>query len=272
MSPTAVFGGKQNRFYEIGDGSGGLAISNLHYAAAKALGFTLAYIPKKVEKAGLSQLYRSLCGSAAGFTLTSPFKTEIIMMLDAIDDDASAIGACNVIACEKGRFKGYNTDWVAIRNVLKRKGLKPVRNRALVIGTGATARASLYSLWRLGFTRMILSGRNQASSGAIVKGLGFIMGVDAVSLPYLEAFKSLELRGFDVIVNATPLGRKEGEDPTLAAAMPADGTILDLALSSSPTRLAKRAVEAGCKIIGGEEVAAEEALLDVHVWAGSALP
>ncbi len=272
MSRTAAFAGKQNRIYGIGDGSGGFAISNFHCAAAKAAGFTLAYIPKKVKKAGLFESYRSLCRNAAGFAVTSPFKTEILMMLDTIDDDARTIGACNVIACEEGRFKGYNTDWVAIRNVLKRRGMKPVRNNALVIGIGATARASLYSLWRLGFTRMILSGRNPASSGAIVKGLGFIMGVDAVSLPYPDAFKSLDLRGFDVIVNATPLGRKEGGDPTLAAALPLDVTILDLALSPSLTPLAKRAMEAGYKVVEGEMVAAEEAFLDIRVWAGGALP
>jgi shikimate dehydrogenase len=136
----------------------------------------MIYIPKKVERADLAATHCSLCPSAAGLAVASPHETEVPMLLDAIDDDAKSIGACNAIGCEGVRFKGYSTDWIAVRNVLKRRATKPVQNRALVIGIRAAARASLYALWRLGFSRMTMAGRNEASSLAIVKGLGFAMG------------------------------------------------------------------------------------------------
>jgi shikimate dehydrogenase len=269
MSRTAAFTGKQNRFYEIGDGSVGYAVADLHYAAAKEQGFQMAYVPKKVDRADLAATYRSLCGDAAGFVVTSPYKTDILMLLDAIDDDARSVGACNVIGCEAERFKGYNTDWVAVKNVLKERETRPVQNRALVIGTGAAARASLYALWRLGFSRMTMAGRNQASSLAIVRGLGFVMGVDASAIPYPDAMGSLDLGSFDVLINATPLGTKEGEDPIMGASLPQKLTVVDLALPSKEAALVRRATESGCITVPGGEVAAEQARLDIEAWTGS---
>jgi shikimate dehydrogenase len=268
MSRNAAFGGKQNRFYEIGDGSAGLAVANTHYAAAKEQGFQMTYIPKKVERSDLASTYRSLRESAAGFAITSPYKSDILMLLDSIDDDARTVGACNVIGCEAERFKGYNTDWVAIRNVLRKRTMKPVLNKALVIGTGAAARASLYALWRLGFTKMTMAGRNEASTQAIVRGLGFVMGVDASAILYPDALKSLDLGAFDVIVNATPLGTKEGEDPTMGAPMSQSLTVVDLALPPKETALVRRGNDSGCVVVPGGEVAAEQARLDIQAWVG----
>lgn len=243
-------------------------MASMHYAAAKEQGFQMTYIPRKVERADFAATYRSLCASAAGFAVTSPYKTAVLMLLDAIDDDARSIGACNVIGREGERFKGYSTDWMAIRNLLKRRATKPVQNRALVIGTGAAARASLYALWRLGFSRMTMAGRNEASSLAIVRGLGFVMGVDASAIHYPEAMGSLDLSSFDVLVNATPLGSREGEDPALGAPLPQMMTVVDLALPSEEAALVRRATESGCVVVKGGEVAAEQARLDIEAWAG----
>jgi shikimate 5-dehydrogenase len=268
MSRAAAFAGKQSRFYEIGDGSAGFAVANFHYAAAKEQGFQMTYIPKKVERADLATTYRSLRESAAGFAITYPYQSDILMLLDAIDDDARSVGACNVIGCEAERFKGYNTDWVAIRNALKKRATKPVQNRALVIGTGAAARASLYALWRLGFTRMTLAGSNETGGQAIVRGLGFVMGVDATAIPYPDGLRSLDLGAFDIFVNATPVGTKEGEDPTLGALIPQSLTVVDLALPPKETELVMRATNSGCVVVPGGEVAAEQARLDIQEWAG----
>jgi shikimate dehydrogenase len=271
MSRTAALACKQNRFYEIGDGSAGFSLANIHCAAAKEQGFQMTYIPRKVDRADLAASYRSLCAGASGFAITSPYKTEILMLLDAIDDDARSVGACNLIGCESERFKGYNTDWVAVRNVLKRRETRPVQNTALVIGTGAAARASLYALWRLGFTRMTMAGRNEASSLAIVRGLGFVMGVDASAKVYPDAVKSLDLGSFDVLINATPMGTREGEDPTMGAHLPQRMTVVDLALPSKETALVTRATDSGCVVVPGGEVAVEQARLDIETWAGKPL-
>ncbi len=269
MSRTAAFGGKQNKFYELSDGSLGYALANLHYAAAKELGFGLTYIPKKAAIGGLEPLYKDLCSGAAGFAVASPFKTEILMLLDSVDDDARTIGACNLVVCDEGGFKGVNTDWASIHGLLKTRGFRPKNNDALVIGTGATARASLYALWRLGFTRMRLAGRSAPRAQSISNGLGFVMGADVIPVEYPGAISSLEMDRFDVVVNATPLGRN-GEDPLLGRPLGPGLSIIDLVLTSTETPLVGRSAEVGRLVLRGVDVAKAEARLDVRAWTNLA--
>ena len=271
MSRADAFAGRQGRYYEIGDGSTGLAVANFHYAAAKEAGLRLTYVPKKVTPSEFTSTYRSLCGEADGFVIIPPYKTLLLMLLDAIDADARSIGACNVVVCEGGRFKGYNTDWMAIRRPLSERDLRPHLNRALVIGTGAMARASLYALWRQGFTRMTMAGRNAARTNAVVSGLGFVMGVDARSAPFPGSASSIDLSSYDLVVNATPFGGTAAEDPLGDRRLQAELTVVDLALSPGETPLARRARESGCAVIKGDEVAAAQGRFDVSLWSAGAV-
>jgi shikimate dehydrogenase len=266
MNRTSGFAGRQCRVYEIGDGSLGPTVADIHCAAAEELGLELTYVPRKVERGGLPSTYRELCATADGFTVAAPFKTEVLMLLDAIDDDARSIGACNLVVRERDGLKGFNTDWISIFEVLKRRGLRPIKNGALVVGTGAAARAALYALWRLGFTQMKLAGKNGVRARSIGRGLGFIMGVDLTAVEYPQGLGTLGLGSVDVVVNATPLG-KNGEDPLLGASLPDSLVVVDLALSSEETPLVRRAGGSGRLVVTGTEVAKEAAALDVRIWA-----
>jgi shikimate dehydrogenase len=191
------------------------------------------------------------------------------MLLDELDDDARSIGACNLIACEDGRFKGYNSEWEALLAVLKRREMRPRLNRAMVIGTGAAARAAMYALWRGGFSRMTLAGRNTARAGAIVRGLGFIMGVDAKVVRYPDEASLVDVGQIDLVVNATPLGR-EDEDPLGGRELRVGLDVVDLAAPDEGTALSRRAEAAGCRVVKGTEVGAEVARLDVATWSKGA--
>ncbi|HVP22774.1 MAG TPA: hypothetical protein VMS77_02530 [Conexivisphaerales archaeon] len=267
MSRTAAFAGKQRRVYELGDGALGFAVANIHYAAAKVEGIEMAYIPRKLQRGELRTAFLDLCPGASGFVVTAPFKTEILMLMDHIDNDARTIGAVNMITCVEGSSTGFNTDWLAIFRVLRRLGLRPDTNRSLVVGTGGAARASLYALWKLGFTRMTLAGRNHARSEAIAKGLGFVMGADVVPVPFPIQPSDAELSTYDVMVNATPLGRN-GEDPLAGIEVPQRTALVDLTLSASETPLVRRSGTGRRIIVTGSDIAAEEASLDVRAWAG----
>jgi shikimate 5-dehydrogenase len=89
---------------------------------------------------------------------------------------------------------------------------------------------------------------------------------DVSAVVYPDAIGSLELGSFDVLVNATPLGTREGEDPALGAPLPQKMTVVDLALPSKEAALVRRATESGCVVVPGGEVAAEQARLDIEVW------
>lgn len=98
-----------------------------------------------------------------GFSVTIPYKEQIIPFLDELDEAAAAIGAVNSVAVRQGRLVGYNTDAPGFGQTL-RPHLQPWHERALVLGTGGASKAVGYELGRLGIDIVSsrgIRGRNQ---------------------------------------------------------------------------------------------------------------
>ncbi len=91
-----------------------------------------------------------------GLNVTAPYKQSVFSYLDAISDDAQAIGAVNCIAIRNGALSGYNTDWTAFRDSL-RPLLQPFHTRALVLGGGGASLAVRYALQQVGIPFQLVS-------------------------------------------------------------------------------------------------------------------
>lgn len=77
-------------------------------------------------------------GDYDGFNVTMPHKQMILPLLDAVADNAAAMGAVNTVVVRKGRAVGYNTDGGGFLASL------PFRlegKRVLVLGSGGAASA-----------------------------------------------------------------------------------------------------------------------------------
>ncbi|KAL1848724.1 hypothetical protein Daus18300_013514 [Diaporthe australafricana] len=117
-----------------------------------------------------------------GASITSPFKQEIIPLIDFLSPDAQAIGAVNTVIplrsigddalldrTSRGpvlALYGENTDWIGVHTMVRRN-LSPVnavkpRTSALVIGAGGMAHATVYSLIRLGVQNIWIWNRTLA--------------------------------------------------------------------------------------------------------------
>ena len=96
-----------------------------------------------------------------GVNVTIPHKQAVMPLLDALSDEAKAIGAVNVIQIrhtEAGGIllKGYNSDVIGFCDSL-RPLLKPYHTHALVLGTGGASKAVVYGLKRMGITPLYVS-------------------------------------------------------------------------------------------------------------------
>ncbi|MBN1113743.1 MAG: hypothetical protein JXA66_00235 [Oligoflexia bacterium] len=81
-----------------------------------------------------------------GLNITSPHKESAIRHLDYIDDDAAEIGAVNTVAFINGLLRGYNTDFTGVIDSLASNGVAIANSKAVVIGGGGAARASVFAL------------------------------------------------------------------------------------------------------------------------------
>lgn len=88
-----------------------------------------------------------------GFSVTMPFKVDVVNKLDAVDATAGSIGAVNTVSIRNGRFHGYNTDATGFIEALTRPvggqpGFYPDLSaaRVLLLGAGGAARAIAFAL------------------------------------------------------------------------------------------------------------------------------
>jgi shikimate dehydrogenase len=127
-----------------------------------------------------------------GLNVTIPYKQDVIPMLDNLDDISQRIGAVNTIRIqrfENGKFElhGFNTDaWgfeLAIRPILR-----PLHRRALILGTGGSAKAVSYVFRKLAIEH-------------------FFVTREESRFHYCYAdLNQNTMKAFQVVVNTTPLG------------------------------------------------------------------
>ena len=111
-------------------------------------------IKKILGKAGL-----------CGLNITVPFKEKIIPFLSKTDNDSRLIGAVNCVTKKKNQTIGSNTDWIGFKNSIleleKSVNIaKLKKNKAVVVGYGGSAKATIYALDKMGFSKVFLWNRS----------------------------------------------------------------------------------------------------------------
>lgn len=134
------------------------------------------------------------------FTVTSPYKEEIIPFLDRLTPDAECMHAVNTVRREAGGdLVGHNTDIYGFIFTLPR--LLYSRERALVCGSGGASKAVQEGLRRLGIPFEVAS-----------RGAGGTVTYDDLT----------SVEDFTHLINATPLGSVKV--PDLTPPLPYDST------------------------------------------------
>ena len=238
----------------------------MHNAAFDIMGINAIYLP--FETTDLEGFFSSIVvpGVAGaglpllGFSVTIPHKAAVIPLLDWIEPDARNLGAVNTIVLREGKLLGYNTDVVGFIDPLKQR-IPDLRGlRAAVIGGGGAARGVLWSL-ASEEVECVVFARNTEKSAAL--GRHFNISVASLS--------GAEFRGFDIVVNTTPLGTiGERENETVAGSEQLKGVRLayDLVYRPFETLFLREASMAGCEVIGGIEMLVSQAMAQFKLWTG----
>ncbi len=135
-------------------------------------------------KVGLAAAYTRLAADSAreamdlfeslglrGMNVTSPFKEDIVPLLARLDPVAEKIGAVNVVARTPEGTVGRNTDHLGVIGALNKGGMRPMGERALVVGAGGAGRAAAYGLKKAGAHVTIIS-RDPERARAAAERLG----------------------------------------------------------------------------------------------------
>lgn len=230
----------------------------MHNAAFLASGLDWRYELLDIPPHGLAAaLDRLRSPEIAGANVTIPYKQDVMERLDRIDDGAMRAHAVNTIVSEDGGLSGYNTDIEGVRHALEEVAVESHGAEAVVLGTGGAARAAAQALEGAHVTFV-----TRHPAGAIVPGS--VMGWDDPGVVAL-------VRSADVLVNATPLGRRE-EMPLRPAALPKAGAVVDLVYVTGGTPLVRKARSLGLRTADGWSVLLWQGAAAFELWTQKRAP
>ena len=185
-----------------------------------------------------------------GALVTMPHKVTTVALVDEVTPTAQIAGSCNaVLRRPDGTLLGDMFDGAGFVRGLARKGFAVRGARCLVIGAGGVGSAIAASLAAAGAGAIALFDTHRASAEALAGRL-------------LEHHAALDVRlassdpvGYDLAVNATPLGMRPGDPLPFDVSRLEPGTFVgEVVLQQEITPLLAAARARGCRYQVGTDM------------------
>lgn len=230
-------------------------------------------VPLKIEPERYRAAVRMLMETPniGGIFVSIPHKPLTVDAVDEVTPRAELAGACNAVYKQaSGRIIGDLIDGEGFVRALDRTcGDAPLdwqNSRALVVGAGGgVGRAIATSLLMRGLGELALNDMRPDEAQTLRDRLAAAFPQARVTLGAPQA------SGFDLVVNATPLGMNPDDPMPIKLDGIAPGTVVaDCGMKTENTRLLMRAQELGCRIQKGKEMLIEQAplYLELFGWPG----
>ena len=186
----------------------------------------------------------------AGMVVTMPLKQLIVPLVDELLPTARLAGAVNTIRRDgDGRLVGDMFDGKGGVLGLRRNGHEPRGRRVLLVGAGGAGSALAFALAEAEVAALTIADLDAARAQDVAARVrGAYPGCDVRVGPP-------DPRGKEIVVNATPLGMKPGDQLPIDPALLAPGTIVfDIITNPDPSPLMIAAASRGCPALGGRHL------------------
>ena len=189
-----------------------------------------------------------------GALVTMPHKVTTIELVDELTPTATVAGAANaVLLREDGTLVGDQFDGEGFVRGVLRKGFDLTGKRALVVGNGGVGSPIAASLAAAGVAAMGLFDPNDAASEALGERL-------VAAYPDIEITTgSKDPDGYDIVVNATPLGMNDDDPLPMDVDRIAPSTFVgEVVMKQEITPFLQAALGKGCQIQVGKDMLFEQ--------------
>jgi shikimate dehydrogenase len=178
----------------------------------ESIGVNAVVLPMGCRPPAFADALKGVFGleNVRGALITMPHKVSVVSLLDEASAAVRISGACNAVKrAPNGKLVGDMFDGEGFVRGVRRKGLVLEGASALVVGCGGVGSAIAASLAHAGVARLALYDLDGTAADALSSRL-------RSHYPVAVATGSRDPAGFDLVVNATPLGMNPGD------AMPVD--------------------------------------------------
>ena len=250
--------GVRRRVFLLGHGISYSASPAMHNAAFRELGMDWTYELLDVPSDQLPSAVRRLrADDAAGANVTIPHKVAVIDHLDSVDPEALRAQAVNTIANDGGRLVGSNTDVAGIQAAITDVGLEPRGADVVILGAGGSARAAAVALDGAHMTFVARRPGEVDLPGRVVA--------------WDDPSWTKQARSADLLLNATPLGRRD-EMPLRPNALPREGAVIDLVYVKGGTPLVRKARSLRLPTADGWVILLAQGARSFEIWTGQPAP
>ena len=141
-----------------------------------------------------------------GVNITLPYKQKIIPFVDQLVNDAKSTSSVNTIYLDDSNsLVGENTDVFGLQAAYLKEITNAKNKKALIIGAGGVSPSVIFSLQKSKIKNISIVNRTHEKSIFLKKKFNFLNILEWKSLKQ-------EISKFDIIINATSLGLKNGDD------------------------------------------------------------
>ena len=185
-----------------------------------------------------------------GIVITVPHKLAAVRHCDVLSGRARGLAAVNAMRREPdGRWFGDMTDGIALVAALRAAGIDPKGARALVVGAGGAGSAVVLALAEAG-AQVAVHDVDPVRRDGLLQRLA----------AWTIAIGSPDPAGFDLVVNATPLGMAAGDPlPVDVTRLGPTAFVADLVTKPPVTPLLQEARRRGAATVTGDDMFAPQA-------------
>ena len=220
------------------------------YVIIEAVDRELPEIIKKIKQ-----------GKFSGINVTLPFKQKIINYIDKAVNDAELTGSVNTVLLDNDKTViGENTDVYGLQAAYLKEIDNSSNKKVLVIGAGGVSPSVILSIKKSGIKNISITNRTNEKCIFLKKKFNFLN-----IIPWLNL--KTEIKNFDIIINATSLGLKDGDDFNFDFANTKNELIyIDTIYNPLETKTFKYLREDGRKVFNGLDMFIYQGQKSFYLW------
>ncbi len=228
----------------------------LYNALFARTGLDAAVVPIEIAPEDYPVVLKALfrAKNVPGAFVTIPHKAATVALLDDCSDAVRIAGACNaVVRRADGTLYGDLFDGIGFVHAVEKHGFAVAGARCLVVGAGGAGAAIAAALADAGAGAIRLHDTRAAHAAALAAQL-------AAHFPHIAIDAGpATLAGFDLVVNATPLGMEPDDPlPIDTAQITPSMVIAEIVMKREITAMLAAAQSLGCRIVLGREMLQEQ--------------
>ena len=197
----------------------------------------------------------------SGINVTLPFKQKIINYVDKVVNDAELTGSVNTLLLDNdSTVIGENTDVYGLQAAYLKEIDNSSNKKALVLGAGGVSPSVILSIQKTGIRNISITNRTNEKCIFLKKKFNFL---NIISWTDLKS----EIKNFDIIINATSLGLKNGKDFNFNFSDTKNEAIyIDTIYNPLETKTFKYLKEEGRKVFNGLDMFIYQGQKSFYLW------